>query len=60
MKEPGMFLNLFALLFLMAALVVFYALEFGVPGFFLGWQPSYQTAIALGIFSIALSTLGKR
>lgn len=55
-----MFFNLFSTLCLIAAFVVYYAAEFGAPGFFLNWQPTHQSAITLGIFSIALSTLGKR
>jgi hypothetical protein len=58
--EAGMFFSLFSMICLAAAFLVFYAAELGAPGFFLGWQPTTMSAITLGVFSIALSSIGRR
>jgi hypothetical protein len=55
-----MIFNLLGAVCLIFSFVVLYAVEAGSPGFFLSWQPTHASAIALGIFAIALGTLGKR
>lgn len=55
-----MIFSFLATICLALAFILFYAAEAGAPGFLLGWHPSHQSAITIGIFSIALATLGKR